>query len=204
MANSHSQSFFMHPQTTTSIPLDYVDCPQYSQKFLSQHPELHFCGIFDYIFKMSNNVQNLHEIQMVCSSFDEQHRPVNALMKDDSVFYKTGTPKSDQFLGVHFFCIKVRPSAICIKSANLPSPYKNQVLRSFIIAGKEEEQGTEPVILQEFAYTDKLKKGGSDIFYLNTDKFFKYIYIQQTTPSFDNEMSFIILQFEVHGEIMRV
>ena len=188
---------------TSKNEVDYTYCPQYNQSFLEHHKEAHFSGITRYIFNHSNNLQNTHEIQMLCSTIDSSHAPVNALLDDDSKYFKTGPAKKDQFIGVRFFCIKIRPSAICIKTTNFNFPQKNQILRSFIVVGKE-SANHQAVVIQEFGYTNKLKTMHNEIFYLNTDTYFDHIYIQQTSPSFDNERVFSILQFEIHGLIQEM
>ena len=184
---------------TSMKSLDYKECPQYGQRFLVQHPEVHFCGILNYISKMSNNLYNAHELKMMCSSYNPLNHPINAIIEDDSVYFKTGREMNVQFFGIHFNCIKVRPSAICIKTTNFKRPLKNQILRSFVIIGKDENQDYIPI--QEFSNAIILKQHGREIFYINTDKYFNEMLIQQTSKSFDNERNFSILQFEIHGII---
>ena len=190
----------VHKQRIVVKPLDYKNCPQLGQRYLSEHSELWFKGILSYIFDQSNCFQNVHEIQMLCSSYDQKHPPFNVIMKDDSQFFITGPPQKDQFIGIRFFCIAIRPTAICIKSIFFYFPSKAHPLRSFIIVGKNSEF-SDPVILSEFSYVTTLRKGGTEIFYINTDQYFDHIYIQQTCPSFDNERKFAVAQLEIHGYI---
>lgn len=192
-------------QVTVSKEIDYRRCPQHSARFLAK-PEnkentnvLFYDGITSYIFKNSGGLQNTHEIQMICSSIDNKNLPVNVFM-DNNNYFKTGPPAKDQFIGIRFFQIRVRPSAICIQTPSLAFPLKAEPLRSFIIVGRESENA-KPVIIQEFSYTYTLKNGGFDIFFLNTDKFFSHLYIQQTCPSFDGARMFTIRRLEVHGLI---
>ena len=187
---------------TVNHPIDYKDCPQYGQHYLANNSKVHFAGIFNYIFKQSGERQNVREVQFICSTYDQMHPPVNVFTSDYR-YFKTGPAKKDQFIGIRLWRIKIRPSAVCIKSLNLPLPNKCQALRSFLIAGKVDDKHS-AVVLHEFSYTRALKHGGSEIFYLNTDLFFDHIFIQQTAYSFDNERVFAILQLEVHGEIQKI
>ena len=192
-------------QQTICKEIDFTNCPQHSASFLAK-PEnirniqvLFYDGIISYIFKNSGGLQNTYEIQMICSSIDNKNLPVNVFSNDDK-YFKTGPPAKDQFIGIRFFRIRVRPSAICIQTAHLSFPSRSEPLRSFIIVGKESENA-KPVVVQEFSYTHTLKNGGFDVFFLNTDKFFSHLYIQQTCPSFDGSRVFTMRRLEVHGVI---
>ena len=160
---------------------------------------LWFNGILNHIFQNSEQKQNVSEIQVLCSSIERGHEPVNIFFENNH-FYQTGPDKKDQFIGIKFFKIKIRPTAVCIRSAKGIRENSIYPLRAFIIVGRNE---IETEIIQEFEYTESLRAGKEEIFFVNTEKYFDHIYVQQTGCSFCNppQRIFAISKLEIHGLI---
>lgn len=164
-------------------------------------PENYFKGIIHYIISRSDNKQNINEFTMLCPKKDDKFPPRNCVLNDPSV-YIASFPQKDNFIGLRFLRIKIKPTAIVLKSQP-PNPlYKQLALRTFIIVGRLDDQP--PVILKECNYTDELRQKKTEytgIYYVNAKSYFNKIYVQQISRSFDRTQTFALERLEVHGKI---
>ena len=179
--------------------MDYDACPCYSATKLFRNKELMFDGI---LFFLGKGKLEPREFSIIAAYIDASFPPSNCLSNDFRLRYYTNKiERQDQFIAFEFHNIKVRPSAICLRSFR---EAKNEnTLRSFVIVGRE-ILTSPPVILGEFNYTNELKNGGAGIFPINTHMYFGIIYLQETGRTFGYKWSLSIERMEIHGLIRKV
>ena len=195
-------------QANSIRKFDYTACPQYGQNFLFKNPTLWFQGILNFCYNScGRDFKQIppNELTIKASRWEENNPPKHALIPDPRLHFSTQKQFRDNggFLGFSFYRIKIRPSAICIKSY---FPFRHTLsqdaLRSFVVVGSR-LNAVEKEIIADFNYTDELKRDKA-IFYINTEKYYQEIYIQQTGASFNQSLSFSIEQIEIHGYICYV
>ena len=163
-----------------------------------------FSGILHTITEQSDYKYNKSEITIFfrTQTTNTDSDPANILFYDDTSRHRYGTGPSwkDQYLGVQFHRIEVMPCCYALCSDGFaPSAHSNR-LRSFAFQGRKKNQPWET--LDERLNIRALDGPKSCFFsFVDTDQYYFEFRIIQTGPSNNNNLSFDLAGFEIHGKV---
>jgi hypothetical protein len=215
---SSNQPTLRNVETPIITRTSTINCPVndgYPQPdgIYSGNGELDACfhGILRHIFVSSDCRYNTGEIQLSaktqCSAKNDADVAYVLDYKTEQR-YGTGPSTVDQFLGVKFHRMVVRPVAYAIRSdwcQNGTNRLRSWAFQARIASGKDIPERESWLTLDESLRSEELLKPGAHFLgFVTTENYYSEFRILQTGPSESNFLSFNLSAFEIHGCVRRL